>query len=65
MDFFVGGIEADPEASAETVRFIEEYKKGPDYRLEAEDAERILSDLGINVRDYGLEHAQGRFCSAY
>jgi hypothetical protein len=58
VDFFVGGIEPDARASAETARFIEEYKKRPDYSVEAEDAERILAALGINVRDYGMKDAQ-------
>ena len=43
VDFFVEGTEPDSTASAEAVRFIEEYKKHPDYRVEAEEAERILA----------------------
>jgi hypothetical protein len=58
VEFVVGGIEPDARTLAETARFIEEYKKRPDYRAEAEDAERILAALGINVRDYGMKDAQ-------
>jgi hypothetical protein len=58
VDVFVGGIEPDASAPAATARFIEEYKKRPDYRVEAEEAERILAVLGINFRDYGMTSAQ-------
>jgi hypothetical protein len=57
VDFFVGGVEPDPMASIETARTIEEYKRRPDYRLEAEEAERILAALDIDSRDYGMPDA--------
>ena len=58
VDFFVGDVEADPTASAETARMIEEYKKRPDYPIEAEQAKRMLAALGIDARDYGMQDAQ-------
>jgi hypothetical protein len=58
VDFFVGGIEPDPGASTETARAIEEYKRRPEYRSEAEEAERILANLGIHPPDYGVQDAQ-------
>jgi hypothetical protein len=66
VDLFVGGVQADPQASSETSRIIEEYKLRADYPLELEEAERVLAALGISPRDYGmpdakslLEHWQG------
>jgi hypothetical protein len=58
VDLFVGGIEPDANASVDTARFIEEYKNRPDYHVEAEEAERIIAALGVNVRDYGMTNAQ-------
>jgi len=58
VDFFVGDVEPDPEAAFETAQAIEEYKRRPEYREEAERAKQILADLGIHVPDYGLEDAQ-------
>jgi hypothetical protein len=58
VDFFVGGAEPDPRASTETARIIEEYKRRPGYRLEAEEAGRILAALGIDARDYGVQDAR-------
>jgi hypothetical protein len=58
VDLFIGGVQPDAEASAVTARFIEEYKKRPDYHIEAEEAERILAGLGIKVQDYGMNDAQ-------
>ena len=66
VDLFVGGVAPAVGASVETARFIEEYKKRPDYPLEAADAERVLAALGIDPRDDGrpdarslLEHWHG------
>ena len=58
VDLFVGGVEPDARSSIETARIIEEYKKRPDYPLEAEEAERVLAALGINARDYGMQDAK-------
>jgi hypothetical protein len=58
VDFFVGGAEPDPRASTETARIIEEYKRRPDYRLEVDEAGRVLAALGIDARDYGMQDAQ-------
>src|SRR5438132_1906500 len=58
VDLFVGGVEPAARSAIETARFIEEYKKRPDYALEAEDAEQILAALGINARDYGMPDAK-------
>jgi len=58
VECFVGGVEPDAGTSIETVRLIEEYKKRPDYRLELEEAERILADLGISARAYGMQDAK-------
>jgi len=58
VDCFVGGVEPDARTSIETVRFIEEYKKRPDYPPELEEAERILADLGISGRIYGMQDAK-------
>ncbi len=58
VDCFVGGVEPDARTSIETVRFIEEYKKRPDYPPELEEAERILADLGISARVYGMQDAK-------
>jgi hypothetical protein len=58
VDFFVGGVEPDPRLALETTRFIEEYKKRPDYALEAEEAKRILAALGINTDDHGILDAK-------
>ncbi len=58
VECFVGGVEPDARTSIETVRLIEEYKKRPDYRHELEEAERILADLGISVRVYGMQDAK-------
>jgi hypothetical protein len=57
VDLFVGGVEPDARSAIETARFIEEYKKRPDYPLEAEEAEQILAALGLNARDYGMPDA--------
>jgi hypothetical protein len=58
VDLFVGGVEPDARAALETAKFIEEYKKRPDYPLEAEEAEQILATLGIKARDYGMPDAK-------
>jgi hypothetical protein len=58
VDFFVGGVEPDPGASTDTARAIEEFKRRPEYRSEAEEAERILAGLGIDARDYGVQDSQ-------
>jgi len=58
VECFVGGIEPDARTFIETVRFIEEYKKRSDYPLELEEAERILAELGINARVYGMQDAK-------
>jgi hypothetical protein len=58
VEFFVGGAEPNTKASVETARLIEEYKKRPDYPIEAEEAERILAGLGIDIRDYGPQDAK-------
>ena len=42
----------------ETSRISDEYKKRPDYPLEAEEAERVLATLGTNVCDYGMLDAK-------
>jgi hypothetical protein len=57
-DEFVGGVAPDASASDKTLRFIEEYKSNPNYRFEAEEAERVLSGLGINAHDYGMPDAK-------
>ena len=58
VDEFVGGVAPDASADDITAGFIEEYKKGPNFRFEAEDAERILAALGINARDHGIRDAK-------
>src|SRR6476469_921599 len=58
VDLFVGGVESNPRSSIETARLIEEYKKRPDYRLEAEEAEQILAALGIDAGEYGIPDAK-------
>jgi hypothetical protein len=58
VDLFVGGVEPDARSSVETSRIIEEYKKKPDYPLEAEEAERVLAALGINACDCGMQDAE-------
>jgi len=58
VDLFVGGVEPNARSAIETARFIEEYKKRPDYPLEVKEAERILADLGINPSDYGTQDAE-------
>ena len=58
VDLFVGGVEPDARSAIETARFIEEYKKRPDYPLEAEEAEQILAALGINACDLGMQDAK-------
>jgi hypothetical protein len=57
VDIFVGGVQPDAAASAETERFIDEYKKRPDYLLKAEAAEQILAAIGIKAPDYGMPDA--------
>ena len=58
VEFFVGGVEPGDGASIETARIIEEYKKRPDYPIEAEEAERLLAALGIKTRDSGMQDAR-------
>jgi hypothetical protein len=58
VDLFVGGIEPDPRAARETAKFIEEYKKRPDYPLEVEEAKRLLAAIGIDPRTYGIPDSQ-------
>jgi hypothetical protein len=58
VDEFVGGVPPDATAYEKTARFIEEYKKDPNYRFETEEAERILAALGINAQDYGMPDAK-------
>jgi hypothetical protein len=58
VDFFVGGIEVGPEASRETQKAIEEYRKRPEYRSELDEAKRILAALGINAPDHGMPDAK-------
>src|SRR5437867_2887262 len=58
VNFIIGGIEPDPQASIETLRAIEEYKRRPTYRLESEEAERILAEAGIDFRCYGMQDAK-------
>jgi hypothetical protein len=40
-----------------TSRLIQEYKRRPQYRIETEEAERILASMGINVHSYGMQDA--------
>src|SRR5690348_8518379 len=58
VDFVVGDIPPADRASIETERFIEAYKRRPEYRLEAEQAARILDALGIEARDDGMPDAE-------
>ncbi len=58
VDLFIGGDQSDARSSVEISRIIEDYKKRPDYPLEAAEAERVLADLGINFRDYGMHDAE-------
>ena len=58
VDLFVGGVEPDARSFVETSKIIEEYKKRPDYPLEAEEAERVLAALCINACDYGMPDAE-------
>ena len=58
VEEFVGGVAPDSGADEITARFIEKYKKNPEYHFEAEEAARILAVLGINARDYGMPDAQ-------
>jgi hypothetical protein len=58
VDLFVGGIEPEARSPIETARTIEEYKKRPDYPLEAEEAERILAALGIDACEYGIQDSK-------
>jgi hypothetical protein len=58
VDEFVGGVAPDASASNKTAKFVEEYKKDPNHRLEAEDAERILAALGMNACEYGMGDAK-------
>ena len=53
VDLFVGGVEPGAGTSIETVRFVEECKKRPDYPCEAGEPEQILASLGNDPRDYG------------
>ena len=58
VDLFVGGVEPDTRSALETERFIEAYKKRPDYPFEAENAKRILAALGIHAGDHGMPDAE-------
>jgi hypothetical protein len=57
VDLFVGGVEPDAEAAAETATLIEECKKHPDSLRKAASAEQILAAVGISAPDYGLPDA--------
>jgi hypothetical protein len=58
VDFCVGGVEPDPQASIDTLRKIEEYKQRPTYQFETQEAERILAEVGIELRRYGMQNAE-------
>lgn len=58
VDVFVRAAELDPAAALEIERIIEEYKKRPEYVLEAAEAERILGALGLHAPDYGIPDAR-------
>lgn len=58
VDFLVGDVEADPQVSVKTMKAIEEFKRRPGYRVEAEEAERILTEVGIDFRRYGMQDAK-------
>ena len=48
----------DADASIETSRFIEAYKKRPEYPREAEAAEQTLAALGIHPSVDGMADAE-------
>src|SRR4051812_578963 len=58
VDFVVGDVPPADRASIETERFIEAYKRRLEYRLEAEEAARILDALGIDAHDSGMPDAE-------
>jgi hypothetical protein len=54
VDIFVGGGDPDPESIRETVEYIKEYKKRPEYAEEVREARRILDSLKIDAQAYGM-----------
>lgn len=58
VDFVVGDVPPDPEATAETIRFLAEYKQTPEGRARSEEARRLWAELGIDHRDFDMPDAQ-------
>ncbi|KAJ3057592.1 hypothetical protein HK102_011031 [Quaeritorhiza haematococci] len=58
VDFSIGDVGPDPGSDAATIRAIAERKRRPGYPLEAEEAERILAEIGVDFRDHGMRDAQ-------
>lgn len=64
VDFFVGGGEVPPRIAAETAAWINEYKSRPGYRLELDEAKRILDRLGMKSCVPGEQGAGSLYGSA-
>ena len=58
VDFSIGEVQPEPLASIETKKAIEEYRRRPIYKVEAEEAERILAEIGIDYRGHGMNDAK-------